>query len=204
MIKLESLKKNNYFKLVLKEKKVHTNFFSIFAAKNFYIKKNKNILNISFVMKKKIGNAVKRNRIRRKLKAIVHRLLKIKGAINSNYTYIVFGKSKAYEKDHKILFSRWPPSIDHSSGVISNFLILIISFLIKFYNFFISPLLGVKCRFLPTCSEYCNDSLKVHGLIKGGAYSLRRIIRCHPIKILGGEDGIDLVPKKNHKSKELN
>jgi len=44
----------------------------------------------------------------------------------------------------------------------------------------------------------------VHGLIKGGAYSLRRIIRCHPIKILGGEDGIDLVPKKNHKSKELN
>ena len=56
-------------------------------------------------MKKKIGNAVIRNRIRRKLKAIVHKLLKIKGAINTNYTYIVFGKSKAYEKDHKILFT---------------------------------------------------------------------------------------------------
>ena len=56
-------------------------------------------------MKKKIGNAVIRNRIRRKLKAIVHKLLKIKGAINTNYTYIVFGKSKAYEKDHKILYS---------------------------------------------------------------------------------------------------
>jgi ribonuclease P protein component len=105
MIKLESLKKNNHFKLALKEKKVHTDFFSIFAAKNFIPKNNKKLLHISFVMKKKIGNAVIRNRIRRKLKAIVHKLLKIKGAINTNYTYIVFGKSKAYEKDHKILLS---------------------------------------------------------------------------------------------------
>ena len=105
MIKLESLKKNDHFKLTLKEKKVHSDFFSIFAAKNFISLKNKNLLHISFVMKKKIGNAVKRNKIRRRLKAIVHKLLKIKGAINTNYTYIVFGKSKAYEKDHKILFS---------------------------------------------------------------------------------------------------
>ncbi len=107
MIKLESLKKNDHFKLTLKEKKVHTDFFSIFAAKNFIPNKNKNkkLLHISFVIKKKIRNAVKRNKIRRKYKAIVHRILKIKGAINTNYTYIVFGKSKAYEKDYKILFS---------------------------------------------------------------------------------------------------
>ena len=113
MIKLESLKKNNHFKLALKEKKIHTDFFSIFAAKNFIPKKNKNILHVSFVMKKKIGNAVVRNRIRRKLKAIVHKLLKIKGAINTNYTYIVFGKSKAYEKDHKILLSTMQKSFEH-------------------------------------------------------------------------------------------
>jgi ribonuclease P protein component len=112
MIKLESLKKNNHFKLVLKDKKIHTDFFSIFATKNFIPSKNKKLLHISFVMKKKIGNAVKRNRIRRKLKAIVHKLLKIKGAINSNYTYIVFGKSKAYEKDHKILFSTMQKSFE--------------------------------------------------------------------------------------------
>ena len=112
MIKLESLKKNNHFKLALKDKKVHSDFFSIFAAKNFIPKNNKNLLHISFVMKKKIGNAVVRNRIRRKLKAIVHRLLKIKGAINTNYTYIVFGKSKAYEKDHKILLSTMQKSFE--------------------------------------------------------------------------------------------
>ena len=112
MTKLESLKKNNHFKLALKEKKIHTDFFSIFAAKNFISLKNKNLLHISFVMKKKIGNAVKRNKIRRRLKAIVCKLLKIKGAINTNYTYIVFGKSKAYEKDHKILLSTMQKSFE--------------------------------------------------------------------------------------------
>jgi len=89
-------------------------------------------------------------------------------------------------------------------SLVSNILILILLSLINFYNFFISPLLGVRCRFLPTCSEYCRMSLREHGLIKGSVYSLKRIIRCHPIKILGGGDGIDLVPTKNYKSKELN
>ena len=104
MVKLESLKKSDHFKLALREKKAHTDFFSIFAAKNFLKPKIKNSLTISFVMKKKIGNAVKRNKIRRKLKAVVVKLLKIKGAINSDYTYIVFGKSKAYEEKHSTLF----------------------------------------------------------------------------------------------------
>ena len=54
-------------------------------------------------MKKKIGNAVKRNKIRRKLKAIVQKLLKKKGAINKDYTYIVFGKSNAYAQKHDVL-----------------------------------------------------------------------------------------------------
>tara|TARA_B100000700_G_C14322040_1_gene524179 strand:+ start:131 stop:478 length:348 start_codon:yes stop_codon:yes gene_type:complete len=103
MVKVESLKNSSHFKIVLREKKFHTDFFSIFAAKNFTKQKSKNTLNVSFVMKKKIGSAVKRNRIKRKLKAIVIKLSKIKGAINYNYTYIVFGKTKAYEKKYGIL-----------------------------------------------------------------------------------------------------
>ena len=103
MVKLESLKKSNQFKQVLKEKKVHSDFFSVFAAKNFYKPKYKTNLIISFVMKKKIGNAVKRNKIRRKLKAIVLKLLKKRGAINRDYTYIVFGKSNAYAEKQNIL-----------------------------------------------------------------------------------------------------
>jgi len=96
MVKLESLKKSSQFKQTLKEKKVHSEFFSIFAAKKFYKPKYKEDLIVSFVMKKKIGNAVKRNKIRRKLKAIVQKLLKKRGAISKDYTYIVFGKSNAY------------------------------------------------------------------------------------------------------------
>ncbi len=103
MVKLESLKKSNQFKKTLKEKKVHSDYFSIFAAKNFYKPKYKTDLLISFVMKKKIGNAVKRNKIRRKLKAIVHKLIKKRGAISKDYTYIVFGKSNAYAKKENIL-----------------------------------------------------------------------------------------------------
>ncbi len=103
MVRLESLKKSGQFKKVLKEKKFHTNYFSIYASKNFFDPKIKNNLLISFVMKKKIGNAVKRNKIRRKLKAIVQKLLKKKGAINKDYTYIVFGKSNAYAQKHDVL-----------------------------------------------------------------------------------------------------
>ena len=103
MLRLISLKKSIHFKQALKEKKIHTDFFSIFAAKNLKKARNQNTLQISFVMKKKIGNAVKRNKIRRKLKAIVVKLLKIKGAINCDYTYIVFGKSKAYEEKSSVL-----------------------------------------------------------------------------------------------------
>ena len=110
MVRLESLKKSNQFKKALKEKKFHTNFFSIFAAKNFLEPKHKSNLIISFVMKKKIGNAVKRNKIRRKLKAIVQKLLKKKGAINKDYTYIVFGKSNAYSQKQDVLL----PSMEMS------------------------------------------------------------------------------------------
>ena len=105
MVKLESLKKSYQFKKTLKEKKFHTDFFSVFATKNFYKPKYRSNLLISFVMKKKIGNAVKRNKIRRKLKAIVQRLLKKRGAIDKDYTYIVFGKSNAYTQKHDLLLS---------------------------------------------------------------------------------------------------
>ena len=103
MVKLESLKKSFQFKKTLKEKKVHSDYFSIFATKNFYKPKVKSSLLISFVMKKKIGNAVKRNKIRRKLKAIVQKLLKKRGAINKDYTYIVFGKSNSYAQKYDVL-----------------------------------------------------------------------------------------------------
>ena len=81
--------------------------------------------------------------------------------------------------------------------LINNFLILII----KFYKFFISPYFASNCRYLPTCSEYFIDCLKLHGLFKGGLLGVKRILRCHPIKSLGGNSGFDPAPKQK---KELN
>ena len=68
--------------------------------------------------------------------------------------------------------------------------------LIKGYKFLISPLLGQSCRYLPTCSEYSVEALKEFGLVKGSFMSLKRILRCHPIKFLGGNSGFDPVKKE--------
>ncbi len=106
MIKLESLKKKEHFLLVLKKRIINNDFFSIYCKKNFLDNSKKNKLYISFVIKKKIGNAVKRNRIKRKLRAIVIKLLKINGAINLNYTYIVFGKTKSYKEKYESLYEK--------------------------------------------------------------------------------------------------
>jgi|TARA_B100001564_G_scaffold248733_1_gene211165 putative membrane protein insertion efficiency factor len=68
--------------------------------------------------------------------------------------------------------------------------------LIKGYKFLISPLLGQSCRYLPTCSEYSIEALKEFGLIKGSFMSLKRILSCHPVKLLGGSSGFDPVKKE--------
>ena len=74
--------------------------------------------------------------------------------------------------------------------------------LIRLYQYLISPIFYNKCRYLPTCSEYYIDALKTHGFLKGTYLGLKRIIKCHPFKILGGGSGIDLVPRKKYLTKE--
>ena len=63
---------------------------------------------------------------------------------------------------------------------------------IKFYRFFVSPLIGSNCRFYPTCSTYSLEAIEVHGAFYGSWLTLKRIARCNP---LGGH-GIDPVPPK--------
>ena len=112
MTRLESLKKNSHFEMVLKNRVVNNDLFSIYRVKNFIEKKdNSKRLFVSFIMKKKIGNAVKRNRIKRKLRSVVQKLLKINSAINLNYTYIIFGKAKIYEERSEDLFEKMRRSL---------------------------------------------------------------------------------------------
>ena len=69
--------------------------------------------------------------------------------------------------------------------------------LIRGYQLIISPLLGSNCRFMPTCSEYAMESLKVHGVIKGTFLTVKRIGKCHP----WGGHGYDPIPNKMDKNK---
>ena len=84
----------------------------------------------------------------------------------------------------------------------SKLLISLNIYLIKSYQFIISPIFANKCRYLPTCSQYYIDALKTHGLVKGTYLGLKRILSCHPFKILGGGSGLDFVPNKKNFTKE--
>ncbi|SFE25341.1 hypothetical protein SAMN05518672_10566 [Chitinophaga sp. CF118] len=63
-------------------------------------------------------------------------------------------------------------------------------FLIRIYQWGLSPLLGNKCRYTPTCSQYGVEALKKYGLFKGGYLTIKRILSCHP----WGGHGHDPVP----------
>ncbi|MCP5201794.1 MAG: membrane protein insertion efficiency factor YidD [Gammaproteobacteria bacterium] len=62
--------------------------------------------------------------------------------------------------------------------------------LIHGYRVVLSPLLGPRCRYLPSCSAYALEALERHGLLRGGWLAVRRVLRCHP----WGGSGYDPVP----------
>jgi len=95
MIKLKSLNRNKDFLRILKRKKINTKYYTIYFDKN--PKALNKYLNISFVMKKKIGNAVTRNKIKRKLKYAVQKIARESKLIDTNYTYVIFGKNNVYK-----------------------------------------------------------------------------------------------------------
>ena len=104
MIKFRSLNQNKEFLKLLKKKRINSKYFTVYFDKNSKNFKNEfnKYLNISFVMKKKIGNAVVRNKIKRKLKYAVQKISREKRIIDLNYTYVIFGKNNVY-KDKFVL-----------------------------------------------------------------------------------------------------
>jgi uncharacterized protein len=68
--------------------------------------------------------------------------------------------------------------------------------LIKAYQYALRPMLGQRCRFYPSCSEYTAEAIQLHGLGMGSYLGARRLIRCHP----WCDGGVDPVPEKNSSS----
>ena len=96
--KILALSKNEEFRTLLKSKKASNKYVTIFFGD--LSKGNKDNLNISFVTKKKIGNAVKRNKIKRRLRNIMNDAYK-KISINLNYSYLVIAKSTMLDNEFK-------------------------------------------------------------------------------------------------------
>ncbi|MDV7105702.1 membrane protein insertion efficiency factor YidD [Vibrio sp. TH_r3] len=70
--------------------------------------------------------------------------------------------------------------------------------LIYIYKWVISPLIGPRCRFTPTCSTYAIEALKMHGFVKGSWLSGKRLLKCHPLN----EGGFDPVPPNQDKDRD--
>ena len=96
--KILALSKNEEFKSLLNQKKISNKYVTIFFGK--LLNKNKDRLNISFVTKKKIGNAVKRNKIKRRLRNIINEAVN-KIPLKFNYSYLVIAKPNMLNSDFK-------------------------------------------------------------------------------------------------------
>jgi len=68
----------------------------------------------------------------------------------------------------------------------------VLMLLIRIYQLTLSPLLGPRCRFYPSCSCYARTAIERHGAVRGTWLSLKRLLRCHPFT----EGGYDPVPEK--------
>ena len=93
-----SLSKNDEFKSLLTGKKISNKYFTVFFKK--LINKGKNNLNISFVVKRKLGNAVKRNKIKRRLKNIMKDATKTI-SLNISYSYLIIAKETVLKDEYK-------------------------------------------------------------------------------------------------------
>ena len=98
--KIVALSKNQDFKNLLKERKISNKYLTIDFGK--LSDKNNKKLNISFVVKKKLGNAVNRNKIKRRLRNIINELVK-KISLNLNYSYLVIAKTTMLNNKYSII-----------------------------------------------------------------------------------------------------
>ena len=98
--KILALSKNEEFKTLLKKKKISNKYVTIFFG--HLENKQNNKLNISFVAKKKIGNAVKRNKIKRRLRNIINQAVK-EISIKFDFSYLVIAKSTMLNNEFKII-----------------------------------------------------------------------------------------------------
>ena len=88
--------------------------------------------------------------------------------------------------------SMWRGALSAVSRAVVSGLVL----LVRAYQRLVSPLIGPRCRFAPTCSQYAIEALVRHGVVRGLGLAAWRILRCHPF----AEGGLDPVPPRHGRS----
>ena len=158
---------------------------------------------MGFIVKKKLGNAAKRNRVKRLMKEayrlnqhtiselVLSKNLCLHGAFLANTIEMTFDQA---EQNIKKLLS---DVRDHILSTTDNwFMKYLLIGLVRLYQLIISPYMPSSCRYHPTCSHYGIDALRKHGAFKGSWLTVKRIARCHP----WSKGGYDPVPEPETKS----
>ena len=125
-----------------------------------YVRPNRRGRNrLGVTVSTKLGHAVVRNRVRRRLREIFR--------LNQS------GLAQGYDM---ILSQRVRKARTAGEEAVKRFLLA----LVRFYRKSISPLRPPCCRFIPTCSQYALEAIEKYGALKGGWLAFKRIMRCHP------------------------
>ena len=149
-------------------------------------------LRLGFTVSKKVGNAVQRNRAKRRLRAAAAETLAVYA--NCNYDLVMIGRTETLTRDYRGALRRSQAGSAKAGGCV----IWLVTMLIRLYQLLLSPFLAMAggsvggCRFHPNCSAYAIEAVQTHGAAKGTWLAVKRLARCHPF----APGGLDKVPGK--------
>ena len=175
-----ALKQNHEFRrLYNKGRSAVSPYFAIYCRKT-----NRPISRLGITTGVKLGNAVKRNRARRRIRELYRtneaRLMPGYDIVVVARTRVIYGRYHDLERSFFAADAKagaGPPPRGSQVRIQMKKLFL---WLIRFYQREISPLRPPCCRFIPTCSAYALEAVEKYGAWKGGWLALRRILRCNP------------------------
>lgn len=181
------------------------------------------LVRVGFTVSRKVGNAVARNRARRRLRAAVASVLDRPGAagsVRAGMDLVVIGRTETLTREFPDLIEdflaalkrlgAWQGAEDGrqrkatmkaGNGILDSLLYPPVRGAILAWRFGLGPLVRMlsgapsACRFEPSCSAYAEEAVHSHGALKGAVLAIRRIARCHP----WGGAGHDPVPAKSEK-----